>query len=56
MAKAAFRAFRQYGKGQGHPARLNIIDCAAYAVAKVRGEPLLFKGGDFDKTDIQPAL
>ena len=56
MADAAFDAFRRYGKGQGHPAQLNIIDCAAYAVAKIRGEPLLFKGSDFDKTDIQPAL
>jgi antitoxin VapB len=51
-----FHAFRRYGKGRGHPAQLNIIDCAAYAVAKVQGEPLLFKGGDFNKTDLQPAL
>ncbi|HEU0155025.1 MAG TPA: type II toxin-antitoxin system VapC family toxin [Stellaceae bacterium] len=56
MAETAFRAFRQYGKGRGHPAQLNIIDCAAYALAKVRGEPLLFKGDDFGKTDLRPAL
>jgi len=56
MAEVAFKAFRRYGKGQGHPAQLNIIDCAAYALAQVRGEKLLFKGGDFGKTDIEPAL
>ena len=56
MADTAFQAFRRYGKGRGHPAQLNIIDCAAYALAKVRGEPLLFKGGDFNRTDLQPAL
>jgi ribonuclease VapC len=49
-------AFRRYGKGRGHPAQLNIIDCAAYALAKIRSEPLLFKGGDFSNTDLQPAL
>ncbi len=56
QAEAAFDAFRRYGKGQGHPAQLNIVDCAAYALARTRGEPLLFKGGDFAKTDIVPAL
>jgi ribonuclease VapC len=55
MARAAFDAFRRYGKGQGHPAQLNIIDCAVYALAKVRSQPLLFKGGDFDRTDIPSA-
>lgn len=55
LAAIAFDAFRRYGKGQGHPAQLNIIDCAAYALAKVRGEPLLFKGNDFEKTDISAA-
>lgn len=55
MAQLAFDAFRRYGKGQGHPAQLNIVDCAAYAPARIRGEPLLFKGSDFEKTDIQPA-
>jgi ribonuclease VapC len=56
MADAAFEAFRRFGKGQGHPAQLNIVDCAAYALAKIRNEPLLFKGTDFDKTDIQSAI
>jgi ribonuclease VapC len=52
QADAAFEAFRRYGKGQGHPAQLNICDCAAYAVAKLRGDTLLFKGQDFAQTDI----
>ena len=56
MADAAFHAFRRYGKGQGRPAQLNILDCVAYALAKVRNEPLLFKGGDFEKTDIELAF
>jgi ribonuclease VapC len=56
MARAAFDACRRYGKGQGHPAQLNIIDCAVYPLAKVRSQPLLFKGGDFDRTDSQSAL
>ena len=56
MAKAAFDAFRRFGKGQGHPAQLNIVDCAVYAPAKARSQPLLFKGGDFDRTDVQSAL
>src|SRR5438309_1958415 len=56
MATAAFDAFRRYGKGQGHPAQLNIIDRSAYALAKVRSQPLLFKGGDFDRTDTRSAL
>jgi ribonuclease VapC len=56
MARAAFDAFRRFGKGQGHPAQLNIIDCAVYALAKARSQPLLFKGGDFDRTDILSAL
>jgi ribonuclease VapC len=56
MAIAAFDAFRQFGKGQGHPAQLNIVDCAVYALAKVRSQPLLFKGNDFARTDIVPAL
>ena len=50
----AVRAFLQYGKGR-HPARLNIADCFAYALAKSRNLPLLFKGDDFAKTDVIPA-
>ena len=56
MARVAFNAFRHFGKGQGHPAQLNIVDCAVYALAKARSEPLLFKGEDFDRTDIHSAL
>lgn len=56
LAAVAFDAFRKYGKGQGHPAQLNIVDCAAYALAKAWGEPLLFKGNDFSLTDIVAAI
>lgn len=55
QAQMAFDAFRRYGKGQGHPAQLNIVDCAVYALVKARNEPLLFKGDDFARTDIQSA-
>lgn len=54
-ARAALAAFARYGKGRGHPARLNLGDCFAYAVARHRGIPLLFKGNDFTSTDIEPA-
>ena len=53
-AAHARRAFRRYGKGR-HLARLNPGDCFAYALAKASGEPLLFKGEDFSKTDIAVA-
>lgn len=56
MADAAVDAFRRYGKGRGHPAQLNYGDCMSYAVARVLGLPLLFKGRDFSHTDIRPAL
>lgn len=49
-------AYRDFGKGSGHPAGLNFGDCFAYALAKDTGEPLLFKGGDFSHTDIEAAL
>lgn len=51
-AMYARRAFHRYGKGR-HPAALNLGDCFAYALAKATGEPLLFKGDDFSKTDIE---
>ena len=54
-ARLALDTFARYGKGR-HPASLNFGDCFAYALAKERGEPLLFKGGDFSRTDITPAL
>jgi ribonuclease VapC len=53
---AARSAFDRYGKGRHPKAALNFGDCMAYAVAKVRGVPLLFKGSDFLATDIEPAL
>ncbi len=48
----AREAYRQFGKGS-HPAGLNLGDCAAYALAQFSGEPLLFKGNDFGRTDVQ---
>ena len=53
-ANAARRAWRRFGKGD-HPAALNFGDCFAYALAETTGEPLLFKGGDFARTDITAA-
>ena len=53
-AEAAREAYRRFGKGY-HPARLNFGDCFAYALAKELGEPLLFKGADFARTDVEPA-
>ena len=50
--ETASDAFARYGKGTGHPAQLNLGDCFAYAVALNRRTALLFKGGDFSKTDI----
>ena len=52
QALLADEAFQRYGKGQGHPAQLNLGDCAVYALAKSLDEPLLFVGNDFSKTDI----
>lgn len=52
----ARHAYRDFGRGSGHPARLNFGDCFAYALAKVRSEPLLFKGDDFSHTDLTPAF
>ncbi|MBI3696479.1 MAG: type II toxin-antitoxin system VapC family toxin [Acidobacteria bacterium] len=53
--EAARSAWRKFGKGN-HPAGLNFCDCCAYALAQVSGEPLLFKGVDFLKTDIKVVL
>ena len=52
---AAQLAFATYGKGGGSRAQLDFGDCMSYALAKVSGEPLLFKGDDFSHTDITPA-
>ena len=53
-AQAARRAWRRFGKGD-HPAGLNFGDCFAYALAEAAREPLLFKGQDFELTDIEVA-
>jgi ribonuclease VapC len=52
QARIAREAYRDFGKGSGHPAKLNFGDCFAYALAKSFGEPLLFKGDDFSRTDV----
>lgn len=56
QARIAREAYRDFGRGSGHPARLNFGDCFAYALAKAMDEPLLFKGDDFTRTDIKSAL
>lgn len=54
QGRIAREAHRRYGKGR-HDARLNLGDCFAYALARARDEPLLYKGEDFAKTDIEAA-
>ena len=56
QAKIARQAYRDYGKGSGHPANLNFGDCFSYALARTKREPLLFKGDDFIHTDLRPAV
>ncbi|MBV8976747.1 MAG: type II toxin-antitoxin system VapC family toxin [Alphaproteobacteria bacterium] len=56
QARIARDAYRDYGKGSGHKARLNFGDCFAYALAKALDEPLLYKGTDFGQTDVRSAL
>jgi ribonuclease VapC len=56
QARLGREAYRDFGKGSGHPAQLNFGDCFAYALAKVTGEPLLFEGDDFAHTDVTPAI
>lgn len=55
QAKIARDAYRDFGKGSGHPAKLNFGDCFAYALAKELDEPLSFKGSDFTHTGIEAA-
>ena len=55
QARVARQAFVDFGKGR-HPAGLNFGDCFSYALAKVTGEELLFKGEDFASTDIERAI
>jgi ribonuclease VapC len=52
MADVASQAFASFGRASGHPAKLNFGDCMAYAVSVVMRAPLLFKGGDFSRTDV----
>lgn len=52
QAELARIAWRNYGKGR-HPAGLNIVDCCTYALCKYSGEPLLFKGDNFSRTDVK---
>jgi ribonuclease VapC len=54
LANLARHAFLRFGKGR-HPAALNMGDCASYALAKAHGLPLLFKGDDFNRTDLVSA-
>lgn len=56
QARIAREAYRDFGKGIGHPAQLNFGDCFAYALAKDLAEPLLFKGNDFAHTDVRRAV
>ncbi len=55
QARIARQAYRDYGKGSGHPAGLNFGDCFSYALARVKREPLLYKGDDFVHTDVRAA-
>jgi len=55
LAEIGRLAFIRFGKGR-HPARLNCGDCASYALARKREIPLLYKGADFARTDVVPAL
>lgn len=56
IAWLAAEAATRYGRGSGHPAKLNFGDCMSYAFARHLDAPLLFKGGDFTHTDITAAL
>jgi ribonuclease VapC len=56
QARLARDAHRRYGRGSGHRARLNFGDCFAYALARDKDEPLLFKGTDFGSTDVRVAV
>jgi ribonuclease VapC len=56
QARIARQAYRDFGRGSGQPAGLNFGDCFAYALAKATGEPLLYKGNDFSRTDVASAL
>ena len=56
QALIAREAYRDFGRGSGHPARLNFGDCFSYALAKAKNESLLFKGQNFKHTDLDSAF
>nr|WP_246326193.1 type II toxin-antitoxin system VapC family toxin [Actinomycetospora corticicola] len=56
QAEIARQAHRDFGRGSGHPAKLNYGDCFSYALAIETGEPLLYKGDDFVHTDVRSAV
>ncbi|HEU5457006.1 MAG TPA: type II toxin-antitoxin system VapC family toxin [Terracidiphilus sp.] len=56
QVKTARQAYRDFGKGSGHPANLNFGDCFSYALARATREPILFKGDDFSRTDLTSAI
>ena len=56
IARLGVAAFAAFGKGRGHPTRLNLADCLSYACAKAHATPLLFIGADFAQTDIASAV
>jgi ribonuclease VapC len=55
QARIARQAYRDFGKMSGHPAKLNFGDCFSYALPKAKGEPLLFTGQGFSRTDVKSA-
>ncbi len=55
QVQIARAAYRDFGRGSGHPAQLNLGDCFAYALATSTREPLLYKGDDFGHTDVRSA-
>ncbi len=54
-AEIARQTYRDFGKGSGDPAGLNLGDCFAYALSRASGQPLLYKGDDFSQTDVEAA-
>lgn len=56
QARVAQQAYRDYGRGSGHPARLNLGDCFSYALATVARDELLYVGDGFVETDVRSAL
>jgi ribonuclease VapC len=56
QARIARQAYRDFGRGSGHPANLNFGDCFTYALAREKHESVLWKGDDFGHTDLRPAI